>query len=173
MAKCLISYYGITNETCWYPSKIESAEADVQDTLGNKIVNQGSKLVFVVFLQVFATDSQFTQKLSFHRCIKKPQKTGCRFKYTFLNFLSSLKASISRFLNHLQKDLACTFPSVSALQCQIKISFWNNLYLVWMIFRSALNWGSLEVFHHWSKRPIWMWRCCPFALRIFDSKMPT
>ena len=35
MAKCLISYYGITNETCWYPSKIESAEADVQDTLGN------------------------------------------------------------------------------------------------------------------------------------------
>ena len=40
MAKCLISYYGITNETCWYPSKIESAEADVQDTLGNTIVNQ-------------------------------------------------------------------------------------------------------------------------------------
>ena len=34
MAKCLISYYGITNETCWYPSKIESGEADVQDTLG-------------------------------------------------------------------------------------------------------------------------------------------
>ena len=55
MAKCLISYYGITNETCWYPSKIESAEADVQDTLGNKIVNQRSKLVFAVFLQVFAT----------------------------------------------------------------------------------------------------------------------
>ena len=40
MAKCLISYYGITNETCWYPSKIESAEADVQDTLGNKILDQ-------------------------------------------------------------------------------------------------------------------------------------
>ena len=60
MAKCLISYYGITNETCWYPSKIESAEADVQDTLGNKIVNQQTQLVFAVFLQVFATDSQFT-----------------------------------------------------------------------------------------------------------------
>ena len=37
MSKCLISYYGITNETCWYPSKIESAEADVQDTLGEQI----------------------------------------------------------------------------------------------------------------------------------------
>ena len=37
MSKCLISYYGITNETCWYPSKIESAEADVQDTLGAQI----------------------------------------------------------------------------------------------------------------------------------------
>jgi predicted nucleic acid-binding Zn-ribbon protein len=38
MSKCLISYYGITNETCWYPSKIESAEADVQDTLGEHLV---------------------------------------------------------------------------------------------------------------------------------------
>ena len=33
MSKCLISYYGITNETCWYPSKIESAEADVGPTV--------------------------------------------------------------------------------------------------------------------------------------------
>lgn len=38
MAKCLISYYGVTNETCWYPSKIESGEADVQDTLGQHLV---------------------------------------------------------------------------------------------------------------------------------------
>ena len=38
IAKCLISYYGITNETCWYPSKIESAEADYGDTLGEHLV---------------------------------------------------------------------------------------------------------------------------------------
>ena len=38
MAKCLISYYGITNETCWYPSKIESGEADFEDTLGQHLV---------------------------------------------------------------------------------------------------------------------------------------
>ena len=38
MAKCLISYYGITNETCWYPSKIESVEADYADTLGEHLV---------------------------------------------------------------------------------------------------------------------------------------
>lgn len=36
LSKCLISYYGITNETCWYPSKIESGEADFQDTLGKR-----------------------------------------------------------------------------------------------------------------------------------------
>ena len=33
-SKCLISYYGATNETCWYKSNTESIEADFQDTLG-------------------------------------------------------------------------------------------------------------------------------------------
>ena len=38
VAKCLISYYGHTNETCWYPSKTESGEADFEDTLGQHLV---------------------------------------------------------------------------------------------------------------------------------------
>ena len=38
LSKCLISYYGVTNETCWYPSKIESGEADFADTLGEHLV---------------------------------------------------------------------------------------------------------------------------------------
>ena len=37
-AKCLISYYGVTNETCWYQSDSESVEADFQDTLGEHLV---------------------------------------------------------------------------------------------------------------------------------------
>jgi len=36
--KCLISYYGVTNESCYYQSDSESGEADFQDTLGEHLV---------------------------------------------------------------------------------------------------------------------------------------
>merc|ERR1719342_739613 len=36
--KCLISYYGVTNESCYYQSDTESGEADFQDTLGEHLV---------------------------------------------------------------------------------------------------------------------------------------
>jgi len=36
--KCLISYYGVTNESCYYQSQSESGEADFQDTLGQHLV---------------------------------------------------------------------------------------------------------------------------------------
>ena len=48
-SKCLISYYGATNETCWYKSNTESIEADFQDTLGEHQVGsitQENKCVF-------------------------------------------------------------------------------------------------------------------------------
>ena len=42
-SKCLISYYGATNETCWYKSNTESIEADFQDTLGEHQVGSISQ----------------------------------------------------------------------------------------------------------------------------------
>ena len=37
-AKCLISYYGITNETCWYESEGEKSEDNYVDALGHHLV---------------------------------------------------------------------------------------------------------------------------------------
>ena len=37
-AKCLVSYYGVTNETCWYETDGERSEDNYVDALGPHLV---------------------------------------------------------------------------------------------------------------------------------------
>ena len=37
-AKCLISYYGVTNATCWYEAERDTSEDSYVDALGHHLV---------------------------------------------------------------------------------------------------------------------------------------
>ena len=71
--KCLISYYGITNETCWYDSKTESIEADVRDTLGKHQVEAHWKYFTIDVKDQYECDkaSHLHYEFLHHRCKPK------------------------------------------------------------------------------------------------------
>lgn len=73
VAKCLISYYGVTNETCWYPSKIESGEADYADTLGQHLVEAHWKYFTIEVRDQYECDKAAHLHYEFllHRCQPK------------------------------------------------------------------------------------------------------
>jgi hypothetical protein len=71
--KCLISYYGITNETCWYDSKSESIEADFHDTLGKHKVEAHWKYFTIDVKDQYECDkaSHLHYEFLLHRCQPK------------------------------------------------------------------------------------------------------
>jgi len=54
--KCLISYYGVTNESCYYQSNSESGEADFQDTLGEHLVEAKWKYFTIDVVDAYECD---------------------------------------------------------------------------------------------------------------------
>ena len=71
--KCLISYYGITNETCWYQSDSESAEADFTDTLGKHKIEAHWKYFTIDVKDQYECDkaSHLHYEFLLHRCQPK------------------------------------------------------------------------------------------------------
>lgn len=72
-AKCLVSYYGITNETCWYNSKRESGEADYADTLGQHLVEAHWKYFTIDVKDQYECDkaAQLHYEFLLNRCQPK------------------------------------------------------------------------------------------------------
>lgn len=72
-AKCLISYYGITNETCWYDSNSESVEAEEHDTLGKHKIEAHWKYFTLDVKDQYECDkaSHLHYEFLLHRCQPK------------------------------------------------------------------------------------------------------
>merc|ERR1711894_838497 len=71
--KCLISYYGITNETCWYDSNSESVEAEEHDTLGKHKIEAHWKYFTLDVKDQYECDkaSHLHYEFLLHRCKPK------------------------------------------------------------------------------------------------------
>merc|ERR1711970_1124213 len=71
--KCLISYYGVTNETCWYESEGEKSEDSYVDALGHHLVEAHWKYFTINVKDAYECDkaSHLHYEFLLHRCSPK------------------------------------------------------------------------------------------------------